>query len=162
MLGRASLSFCAPAKKGGRGEDWMLNESGPHAAEDSAPRDESCGLGEPPVDLVHLARQCQGDPALEQELLHLFRRLAPVEAARLSDPLLGLGPKADLAHKLRGSALAIGAGRVARAAWTIEHLARAPGGEPPSREHSAEVESSIRRLGQAVAEAIAAIEQLLG
>ncbi len=27
---------------------------------------------DPPIDLVHLARQCQGDPGLEEELLGLF------------------------------------------------------------------------------------------
>jgi HPt (histidine-containing phosphotransfer) domain-containing protein len=79
---------------------------------------------DPPVDLVHLARQCLGDHELEDELLRLFRLQSQTLTAQLSDPAqLSLESKANIAHKLRGSALAVGARRVAGAALRIEELA---------------------------------------
>ena len=76
---------------------------------------------DPPLDLAHLARQCQGDEALQAEVLQLFRReaealVAAVGAATASEA-------AAAAHKLRGSALAIGAGGVARSAALVEERA---------------------------------------
>src|ERR1700677_996674 len=89
----------------------------------------STGGFDPPLDLVHLARQCLGDHELEAELLQLFRQQAPALTARLSgSPPLSLEAKAKIAHALRGSALAVGAGRVAGAASRIEELASAGGG----------------------------------
>ena len=74
----------------------------------------SIGGFDPPLDLVHLARQCLGDHELEAELLQLFRQQAPTLTARLSgSPPLSVDAKAKIAHTLRGSALAVGAGRVA-------------------------------------------------
>src|SRR5262245_24603300 len=59
---------------------------------------------DPPIDLVHLARQCLGDAELEAELLGLFRLQARALAAELSDSVpLTLESKAKIAHKLRGS-----------------------------------------------------------
>ena len=123
-------------------------------------RRESPMLDEPPIDLVHLARQCQGVEGLEEELLDLFRRLAGAEAARLSDPSMELEQKANAAHKLRGSALAVGAGRVARAAQEVEALPRAPSGAAPSAEQTAAAWRAIEALQTTVAEAIAEIERL--
>jgi len=81
---------------------------------------------DPPVDLVHLARHCLGDCELEDELLRLFRLQAQALTAQLSDPSqLSLESKAKIAHKLRGSALAVGARRIAGAALRIEELASA-------------------------------------
>src|ERR1700734_1483698 len=89
----------------------------------------STGGFDPPLDLVHLARQCLGDHELEAELLQLFRQQAPTLTARLSgSPHLSLDAKAKIAHMLRGSALAVGAGRVAGAARRIEEFASAGGG----------------------------------
>jgi Hpt domain len=140
----------------------MLDDSQPPIPAAPASRRESPALDEPPIDLVHLARQCQGVEGLEEELLGLFRRLAGAEAARLSDPSMGLLLKANAAHKLRGSALAVGARRVARAAGTIEAFARESGGEPLTREQTAEAARAIAALEAAVAEAIAEIERLRG
>ncbi len=110
---------------------------------------------DPPLDLVHLARQCLGDQELEAELLGLFQRQARALTADLSDsPLLSLESKAKIAHRLRGSALAIGAGRVARAAGRLEELASA-GGEARSAEAHA-----TALLLSAVAEVLAAIDRL--
>ena len=103
---------------------------------------------DPPVDLVHLARQCLGDCELEDELLRLFRLQAQTLTAQLSDPShLSLESKAKIAHKLRGSALAVGARRVAGAALRIEELAAerrrpAPTGHRRPRRRSARAPSA--------------------
>ena len=117
----------------------------------------STGDFDPPLDLVHLARQCLGDHELEAELLQLFRQQAPALTARLSGPpLLSLDAKVKIAHALRGSALAVGAGRVAGAAWRIEELASA-GGDQGSAEARA-----IDALLSAVAEALTEIDRIRG
>jgi chemotaxis protein histidine kinase CheA len=111
----------------------------------------------PPLDLVHLARQCLGDQELEAELLRLFRLQAPALTAQLSGSSpLSLESKARLAHTLRGSALAVGAGRVASAAWRVEELASAPADQP-----SAEA-PAIAALLSAVDEALAEIDRIRG
>ncbi len=112
---------------------------------------------EPIIDLVHLARQTMGDQALEIELLELFdgqsaRIVAQLAGARAGDAKL----RGDLAHTLRGSALAIGAGRVARTAQAYEALCAA---EPPSE---GVANAALEALVEAVAEARAAIARLLG
>jgi HPt (histidine-containing phosphotransfer) domain-containing protein len=90
-----------------------------------------------PIDLVHLARQTMGDSALESELLALFDRQAGQIAEQLgrcdldrarvpgADIVSGIDTAAqvDLAHKLKGSARAVGAHEVAAAAENYEHCA---------------------------------------
>lgn len=111
----------------------------------------------PPLDLVHLARQCLGDHELESEVLGLFRLQAPALTAELSgSPLLSLESKAKIAHTLRGSALAVGARRVASAAWRIEELAAA-GVDQRSAQAPA-----IAALQAAVAEALEEIDRIRG
>jgi hypothetical protein len=111
----------------------------------------------PPLDLVHLARQCLGDHELEAEVLQLFRSQALALTARLSgSPPLSFDGKAKIAHMLRGSALAVGAGRVASAASRIEELASA-GGDQSSAEAPA-----IAALQAAVSEALSEIDRLRG
>ena len=112
---------------------------------------------DPPLDLVHLARQCLGDHELEAELLQLFRLQAPALTARLSgSPPLSLDAKAKIAHTLRGSALAVGAGRVASAAWRIEELALA------ADDQSSAEARAIDALLSAVAEALTEIDRIRG
>ena len=86
--------------------------------------------GERPLDLVHLARATDGDESLEAELLAMFDRQSEklMERVKLSD--LPRRARADIAHRLRGSALAIGAFAVARAAEAAEVAFEAEGGEP--------------------------------
>ena len=112
---------------------------------------------DPPLDLVHLARQCLGDAALEAELLGLFRLQGRALAAELShSPPLSLESKAKIAHRLRGSALAVGARRVAGAAGLLEELALSTGDR-----RSLEAEATAA-LVFAVAEAVAEIDRIRG
>jgi HPt (histidine-containing phosphotransfer) domain-containing protein len=70
-----------------------------------------------PLDLAHLQRMTLGDAALEQEVLAMFA----AQSASLMDALVALPADAtDIAHTLKGSALAIGAFRVAEAAEWLE------------------------------------------
>jgi HPt (histidine-containing phosphotransfer) domain-containing protein len=118
------------------------------------------GATDCPIDLVHLARQTMGDRALEVELLALFDRQAAQIAQKLGaqdsdatqDSNAAAGWRADLAHKLKGSARAIGAHGVAAAAENYEHCARAGILRP--------VDAAL--LVEAVAEVRAALRELAG
>jgi HPt (histidine-containing phosphotransfer) domain-containing protein len=72
-----------------------------------------------------------GDRELETELLGIFERQAAQIAAQLSEEFPSSCTageavrRADLAHKLKGSARAVGAFAVASAAENYEHAARA-------------------------------------
>jgi len=119
-----------------------------------------CCRSDPALDLVHLSRQCQGDdPELEAELLGLFQLQLRGLTAQLSD-LATLTPelRAKFAHRLRGSALAVGAGRVACAAKLIEDKALTAR-EPASADgpHLEAVSQAVAALEAAVAEAVAEI-----
>jgi HPt (histidine-containing phosphotransfer) domain-containing protein len=118
---------------------------------------ESSAEFDPPIDLVHLSRQCFGDPELEAELLAMFRLQARSLTAELSDSApLSMESKTKIAHKLRGSALAVGARHVASAAGRIEELASSVGDQ-----RSAEAYATAALLA-AVAEALAEIERIRG
>ncbi len=119
---------------------------------------------DPPVDLIHLARQCLGDCELKDELLRLFRLQSQTLTAQLSDPSqLSLESKAKIAHKLRGSALAVGARRVAGAALRIEELAAAAGDLP-----RLDIDDRVAEAGAllallfAVTQAVAEIDRIRG
>lgn len=72
-----------------------------------------------PVDLVHLALQTQGNKDLETEVLGLFLRQSSAQLDRIA-----IAPCAksrfEAAHRLKGSARAIGASSVADCAEAIE------------------------------------------
>ena len=82
------------------------------------------------IDHAYLAQQTFGDGDLARELLGLFagqcRRLLP----GITDPGLDDLHRADLAHTLKGSALGIGAARVAALSAAIEDGLRRGGGIP--------------------------------
>jgi HPt (histidine-containing phosphotransfer) domain-containing protein len=106
------------------------------------------------IDLVHLSRQTLGDAALESELLTLFKNQAQQFAKRLAGPSPHGDEKwrADLAHTLKGSARAVGAFRVARAAENYETAIRS---------RAANVDDSWRRLAKAIEVTEAEIAVLL-
>lgn len=112
------------------------------------------------LDLVHLTHQCQGDAQLKNELLALFRRQAQDLTSQLSatSAASSLELKADIAHKLRGSASAVGAGRVAEAAGALEEQARAASTQAcVSAEHVEAMSRALAALEAAVAEVVAEI-----
>ena len=119
---------------------------------------------DPPLDLVHLARQCEDDHELEGELLGLFRLQSRALAAQLSDTLpASLESKAKIAHTLCGSALAVGAWRVAFAARRLEECAStAHGRASPNAKERAALTRAIAALDATVAEAVAEIERIRG
>ncbi|MCC0805823.1 Hpt domain-containing protein [Methylobacterium sp. W2] len=82
------------------------------------------------IDHAYLAEQTFGDIDLARELLVLFagqcRRLLP----GITDPSLDEPHRADLAHTLKGSALGVGAARVAELSAAIEDGLRRGGGVP--------------------------------
>jgi len=114
------------------------------------------GATAPVIDLVLLARHSLGDQNLELELLEMFER----QAARLigqltetiSQDVKGAG---DLAHKLKGSALAVGANRVAQSASRLETLCN----DPPGQSGLA---AALASLAASVSEAREAIVKLTG
>jgi HPt (histidine-containing phosphotransfer) domain-containing protein len=111
---------------------------------------------EPVIDLVHLARQTDSDQALEMELLEMFERQSGRIASQLVQAGAGDGKLCgELAHMLKGSALAIGAGRVARSARAYEAVQAAGSRGGASG-------AALDELVDAVAEARAAIARLLG
>ena len=72
-----------------------------------------------PIDRAHLARFTLGDVALEIEVLDLFLGQAPLTLASLADARTDKAWR-DAAHTLKGSARAVGAFSVARAAQHAE------------------------------------------
>jgi HPt (histidine-containing phosphotransfer) domain-containing protein len=102
------------------------------------------------IDRSQLARMTFGDHSLEREVLQLFDRQAELLIARMraSAP----SAVATLAHTLKGSAVGIGAGRVARAAGAAEMAATCTPGE---------CSRAVDELAQTVEEARTQIAGLL-
>ena len=71
-----------------------------------------------PIDFEHLARQTMGDKALELEVLQMFARQARESMKELAGAQGSA--RAALAHRLKGSARAVGADVVAEAAEALE------------------------------------------
>jgi len=105
-----------------------------------APRDEV-------IDLGHLARMTLGERNLEREVLALFSRQAEILLCRMD--ATSPATTAAAAHTLKGSAVGIGAWRVAHAAEVVEQVGPAT------------IAAAIAALSDAVAEATAAIAGLL-
>ena len=115
---------------------------------------------EPALDLEQLLRRCMNDRDLAAELLSAFRDQSLTLVRRLGDAgEAGLEARADLAHRLKGSALAVGAGAVARAAEAAERAGRRGSASPAN---AAEMSQAIVKLAEAVVEAAAEIDRLGG
>ncbi|KMO09959.1 Hpt domain-containing protein [Methylobacterium platani] len=77
------------------------------------------------LDRAHLAQQTFGDDELAREVLALFAGQCDRLVPGIADPGLDGAARADLAHTLKGSALGVGALRVAALADRIETALRA-------------------------------------
>ena len=75
------------------------------------------------IDTEKLMQQSCGDTALAGELLALFRHHAAKISVQFQNGSVLPAAIADLAHRLRGSALAVGAMQVAGAAAELEQAA---------------------------------------
>jgi HPt (histidine-containing phosphotransfer) domain-containing protein len=82
------------------------------------------------LDLSHLATQTGGDYALQREILTLFARQSREILTSLQDHASSPQVRADLAHKLKGSARTVGAFGVAKAAEAAEAGLRAGDATP--------------------------------
>ena len=107
------------------------------------------------LNLAYLQRQCMGDTALADELLELFRTQAAHICAAMLQKCAAAGAMADHAHKLKGSAAAIGAGAVADAAERLETACR-------NGLAAAERDTALAALALAVKAAFAAIQTRTG
>jgi HPt (histidine-containing phosphotransfer) domain-containing protein len=101
-----------------------------------------------PIDFEHLGRMTLGDAILEHEVLAMFS----AQAVSLMSALAMLPAAAgELAHKLKGSARAIGAFQVADAAGRLETAALK--GDDPAE--------ALAELDDAVEQARTAIDAIL-
>ena len=99
------------------------------------------------IDLAHLSRMTLGERTLEREVLALFIRQAEILQQRMdvASPAIS----AAAAHTIKGSAVGIGAWRVARAAEAVEQSS------------AVELTGALDALNAAIAEASVAIAALL-
>lgn len=111
--GASMLARVAGAGAGRPGPFWGREQS--VGGSPGTPRDID-------LDLDHLSRQTFGDLDLEDDLLSLFDAQAAQILARLAAPFEEgeSARRAEVAHALRGSALAIGAFATAKAAGDYE------------------------------------------
>lgn len=100
----------------------------------------------PLLDRAHLDLQTQGDDAFARELLGLFegqcRRLLP----GILDASAATVERADCAHTLKGSALGVGAGQVARLSAEVEDRLRADRLDPPLSALAAMVAATLAEI----------------
>lgn len=104
------------------------------------------------LDLGHLARQTLNDSELERQVMGLFFEQSALVLRQIRDAG-GHRQRIEAAHKLKGSARAIGAWRVAEASDRLEAL--------PAEANDDSLMEAIVGLHAAVAEARAAIAGLL-
>jgi HPt (histidine-containing phosphotransfer) domain-containing protein len=83
-----------------------------------APKLRETSMVQEAIDSAHLRQQTFDDPALQREILEIFQSQSPVLLAALaaSDG----ASRSEIAHRIKGSALAIGANGLADAADKLE------------------------------------------
>ena len=81
-------------------------------------QDDHLSSGELPIDLGHLSRQTLGDEQLKREVLQLF--LAQAVSAHTEIAAAHVEDRRELAHRLVGSARAVGAFALAACAAELE------------------------------------------
>lgn len=103
------------------------------------------------IDWDYFSRQTFGDGDLQTELLILFDRQATELAARMAAPAGDdqNGSRRDLAHMIKGSARAIGAFEVGRAAEAFESALNGGGDDPAERLGA--LEAALRRAQEEIA-----------
>ena len=99
------------------------------------------------IDAEHLARMTLGERSLEREVLALFDRQADILLPRIRQGAPAMA--AASAHTLKGSAVGIGAFKVARAVEQVE------------RARDAEITAAVETLAAMLEEAKAEIARLL-
>jgi HPt (histidine-containing phosphotransfer) domain-containing protein len=117
----------------------------------STPRATPVAGFERPVDLVHLALQTQGDKSLEAEVLGLFLRQSP----QILKAIIGADDdraRFEAAHRLKGSAKAVGAFSIAECAEAIE-IAALAGSD--SREAMADLSAAVAVTNRYITELLA-------
>jgi HPt (histidine-containing phosphotransfer) domain-containing protein len=97
-----------------------------------------------PIDLDYLKRQTLADPALQREVLMLFREQAASVRVEITE--LDGEERSRLAHGLRGSASGIGA-------FAISHCAK-------EVEHDPAASDSVARLTQSIDDALVFIDEI--
>ena len=107
-----------------------------------------------PIDSAHLARYTLGDASLEREILGLFIAQAPQTLARLREADSERSWR-EAAHTLKGSARAVGAWRLAKAAEDCE---QGPGWH--SRSTAAGMIAEVEAALEEVRTWIAAVSQV--
>ena len=113
----------------------------------------------PAIDLVHLSHHSLGDGALEHQLLELFQ----VQSRQIVQMLhLSVARKRDksriihnLAQTLKGSALVVGARRVADAAGALEAATATGAGQVPFLAQLTAIDHAVNEAGRVVAEILA-------
>ncbi|MBV1705706.1 MAG: Hpt domain-containing protein [Hyphomicrobiales bacterium] len=113
---------------------------------------------QPPFDLVLLSRQTAGDDALERELLAMFGTQAAEILARLDAARQLAAPRiqAELAHRLRGSALAVCALEVASQAGQLESALLKGCGAAQASKHFEALAAAVARAETSLASLLAA------
>ena len=105
----------------------------------------------PLLDRAHLDAQTHGDAAFAHELLGLFRGQCRRLLPGILDGSAEAADRADRAHSLRGSALGVGAGQVARVSAEVEDRLRARTGDAPVAALAATVAATLAEIDGTVA-----------
>jgi len=87
---------------------------------------------EPILDVAHLSAMTGADASLGVEIIDIFRQQTEMWA-RILDPALPASQWADAAHSLKGTALSVGAMRLATVCGAAEKLGRSEGTVSPAQ-----------------------------